>query len=124
MFERYMLCDDTFRAAPDGFEIELRIPYYRGIRLSLVDKLEVRLDGELVPADNIVLELRGRRFRLDELPAETVERWEFGERAKVHVRLSDPLTPGNHRISVTMTLRISYMPVPSVTSAQALVAVG
>jgi hypothetical protein len=123
VFEKYMLCTDAFRPLPDGFEVELRTPYYRGIVLSLVDKLEIRVDGEPVPPENITLELRGRQYTLDDLRAEHTERWEFGERAIARVRLPGGLAPGEHRISVAEGLRISYMPFPVVNTADALVTV-
>jgi Domain of unknown function (DUF6379) len=123
MFEKYMLCTDAFRPQPDGFQLDLRLPYYRGIPLSLIDKLEMRVDGVPVAPSDLTLELRGRRYSLDQLPSEFGERWEFGERATAHVRVSGGLSPGEHRISLLEQLRISYMPVPAVRTAEAVVTV-
>ncbi|GAA3754782.1 C-glycoside deglycosidase beta subunit domain-containing protein [Salinactinospora qingdaonensis] len=119
MYERYMICTDAYRATSEGFQVEIRAPYYRGIRLCLVESIEVRLDGEPVPAADITFRLRGRDYSLHELAAEHVQRWEFGERATLEVH-RPALAPGEHRLSLTEELRISYMPVPLRSTAEAV----
>ena len=53
MFDRYMILEDTVRNVRRdgevvGFEFGARIAYYRGLGLSMVEGLNVTVDGETV----------------------------------------------------------------------------
>ena len=123
MFEKYMICEDGFRnvgdaSSPSGFQLQLRLPYYRGLGLSMVEDVAVTVDGEPVARSDIRLRLRDRSWSLDELENEFVERWEFGEKAIVEVRKPGGLSPGQHQVEATEKLRISYLPWTSEHKAQ------
>jgi hypothetical protein len=110
VFDRYMIIEDSLRRADDGFEFDIRIPYYRGIALSMIEAFEVAVDGEEVPRDAIRFVLRGKEFTHDELEQDAETRWEFGEVATLKV--ARPLEPGEHAIRQATQLRISYLPAP------------
>ena len=61
-----------------GFEMRTRIPYYRGIPLSMVHDVEVEVDGEAVPAGDIRFSADGGEhwFTLAEMETVTFFRWE------------------------------------------------
>ena len=50
-----------------GFQFQLRNPNYRGVAASLLDGIEVVVDGERVPDHVPLWTLQGRTFTLDEL---------------------------------------------------------
>jgi hypothetical protein len=86
VFDRYMICEDTLRNVEDGgvatgFELEVRMPYYRGLGLSMVEDIELTVDGERVAREALRFGVRGRAYSLDQMEDELDERWEFGERA-------------------------------------------
>ena len=110
MFDRYMIIEDSLRRTDGGFEFDIRIPYYRGIALSMIEAFEVTVDGEEVPRDSVRLVLRGKEFTHDELEQDAETRWEFGEIATLKV--DRPLEPGEHTIRQATQLRISYLPAP------------
>jgi hypothetical protein len=115
MFDQYIVCEEDFRAREDGRPggvVEVRMPYYRGLTLSMVEAVDLVLDGRPVPAARTTFTVHGNTYRFDELPQTTEDRWEMGERAQLAFETDEPLTPGEHDVAVSVRLRISYMPVP------------
>jgi hypothetical protein len=115
MFDQYIVCEDGFRARDDGRTggvVEVRMPYYRGLTLSMVEAVDLAVDGERVPAERTTLGVHGTTYSFAELPRTTDDRWEMGERAQLAFETDAPLAPGEHDVAVSVRLRISYMPVP------------
>lgn len=115
MFDVYMICEQGFRNVVEdgertGFQFQARLPYYRGIGLSMIEDLAVTVDGQLYPREALRVTLHGNTYALDEMEEEFEDRWEFGEKGIVTVRAPGGLTPGPHKIEMKDTLRISYLP--------------
>ena len=115
MFDKYIVCEEGFRALDDGRTggvVEVRMPYYRGLTLSMVEAVDLVLDGRPVPPGRTTFTVHGNTYRFDQLPHTTDDRWEMGERAQLAFETDEPLAPGQHDVAVAVRLRISYMPVP------------
>ena len=115
MFDQYIVCEEGFRARDDGRPggvVEVRMPYYRGLALSMVEAVDLTLDGTRVPADRTTFTVHGNTYTFAELPQTPDDRWEMGERAQLAFETDEPLTAGEHDVTVVVRLRISYMPVP------------
>lgn len=110
MFDRYMIIDDSLRPTDDGFEVDVRITYYRSLALSMIEGFEVTVDGEAIARDDTRFVLRGTAYTHDQLERETDTRWEFGEIATLSVHRPGGLIVGPHTIDVVQHLRIIYMP--------------
>lgn len=126
MMDKHMICTDGFENVVEGgkltgFALRARLPYYRGLGLSMVEDVAVTVDGEPVPRDAIRLELRGRSWSLAEMETCYDEKWNFGEKARVIVARPGGLAPGEHRIELAERLRVSYLPfVPTTRDAKTL----
>ena len=88
------------------------MPYYRGLALSMVEAVDLVLDGTPVPAARTDFTVHGNTYTFDRMPGVVDDRWEMGERALLAFETDAPLTPGEHEVAVAVRLRISYMPVP------------
>ena len=97
-----------------GFEMRTRIPYYRGIPLSMVHDVEVEVDGEPVPAGDIRFSADGGEhwFTLAEMETVTFFRWEYEDEATVRVLRPGGLGPGEHEVLLRVSVRVAYIPVP------------
>ena len=129
MFDRYMICENTVRNVSrggriEGFEFGARLPYYRGLGLSMVEDVAVTVDGENVARGDVRLTVNDRTYTLDALETEYVARWEMGAVATVTVMRSGGLAPGKHQLELEERLRISYMPFPTVGKDSKVVTVG
>jgi hypothetical protein len=119
MFDKYMIVEEGFRNVSNGgkvtgFELGARLPYYRGLGLSMVENIALSVDGTPVPRENLRLAMRGRTWTLAELETEYDEAWGMGEVAKVQVLQEGGLKPGAHQLELTEQLRVSYMPFPTI----------
>ena len=115
MFDQYIVCEDGFRTREDGRPggvVEVRMPYYRGLTLSMVEAVDLTLDGTPIPAGRTTFTVHGNTYGFDQLPQTTDDRWEMGERAQLAFETDEPLAAGEHDVAVSVRLRISYMPVP------------
>ncbi len=115
MFDQYIVCEEGFRARSDGRTggvVEVRMPYYRGLTLSMVEAVDLTLDGQPVPTERTTFTVHGNSYTFAELPTVTDDRWEMGERAELAFETDQPLAAGEHDVAVSVRLRISYMPVP------------
>lgn len=117
MFDRYMIVESGFRNQREdgqvrGFEFGARLPYYRGLGLSMVEDIQVKVDGQPVPRERLRFVLRGRRYTLEEMERTYDAVWEMGEVARIEVVQPGGLPSGPHTIELTEMLRVSYMPFP------------
>lgn len=117
MFDRYMICEETVRNVAkgtriEGFEFGARLPYYRGLGLSMVEDVAVTVDGERLARDQVRLTVGAKTYTLEQLETEYQAVWEMGDIAIVTVLKEGGLKPGDHKLELAERLRISYMPFP------------
>lgn len=120
MFDQYMICTDGFRNTSEGgqvtgFEFGARLPYYRGLGLSMVEDIAITVDGNAIAREDIRFSVRGKNWTLAELESEGEERWEMGEVATLKVLREGGLSRGSHTVELAERLRISYLPFSPVT---------
>ncbi|MEH7131058.1 DUF6379 domain-containing protein [Neobacillus drentensis] len=119
MFEQYMVCEDGFRNVVKdgdiiGFEVKLRIPYYRGIALSLINSINLEIDGVSFSREDMTFSVETGSFPYNELSTVINNRWEFGEKATLFVKKANGLSEGTHNVHAIVNLRISYLPWPNI----------
>jgi hypothetical protein len=115
MFDIYIICEDGFQNVSDGeeiigFQLKARLPYHRGLGLSMVEQLNLIVDSEIIPRTDIRVTLHGNTYTMDEMETEYKDRWEFGEKGIITVLKPGGLIPGIHRIELEPHMRISYIP--------------
>jgi hypothetical protein len=118
MFDRYMICEETVRNVRDGqavagFEFGARLPYYRGLGLSMVEEVAVTVDGKPVPRADVRVTVGGHTYALEQFAGEFEARWEMGEVATVRVAGPGGLPAGTHKLELMIQMRVSYLPFPS-----------
>ncbi len=121
MFDKYLIVDGSLRnvgpaEAPSGFAFEAKLGYYRGLGLSMVEALDVTVDGEPIPREAIRFDEGNGPLSLDEMETAFDRRWPFGASATITVERGGGLTPGEHQLEFSQRLRVSYMPFPSINS--------
>lgn len=118
-----MIVDDSVKNTSidtntKGFEFEAKLPYYRGVSLSMVEEIEVSLNGKILPQDQVLITVHGNTYNLNERENELDDRWEMGEVAILQVKNSEGLTKGTHQLGLKINLRIGYMPFPSIRKTE------
>ncbi|MCS6946976.1 MAG: DUF6379 domain-containing protein, partial [Steroidobacteraceae bacterium] len=104
-----------------GFALLARLPYYRGLGLSMVEDIAIKIDGLTIPRDDIRFSVRGRTWTLQQMETEYGDRWNFGEKARILCRLPQGLAAGPHTVEASIRMRISYLPfTPTTTDRKVL----
>lgn len=95
-----------------GYQFEFKAQYYRGITLSIVRDIQISVDGEDVPREDIRFTVKDETFTLDEMRTmiDPDYRWEFGDYATVSVMKEGGLKKGPHHIKAVQIIAPSYMP--------------
>ena len=122
MFEQYMIVPKLAQNIQEnghvsGFEFGARLPYYRGVALSMVEEIEVSVDGQTLPQDAVAITIHGNTYDLPQREAETDDRWEMGEVATLSIQYQGGLT-GEHQIGLKINIRIGYLPFPAIRTAE------
>lgn len=106
-----------------GFQFGARLPYYRGLGLSMVEEIIVTIDGEKIPQEDVQLLIHGNSYTIAEMEFKADESWEMGEVAHVRVRKEGGIAPGKHKLHLYLNLRVSYMPFPSIRQSEKIVTI-
>ncbi len=85
-----LIAEDSLRVHPEGLALSLTLPWYRSLWLSSVATLQLTIDGDEVPADDLAFELQGVRYSLDQLPEQSDVLWYLQEHPLLIVRARDP----------------------------------
>jgi hypothetical protein len=115
MMDNKMICVDGFENVVEGgettgFAFLGRLPYYRGLGLSMIEDIQVSVDGEAVAREDVRFSVRGKTYTLDQMESVYDDRWNFGEKARIIVLRAGGLTPGKHKIEFGVRMRVSYLP--------------
>lgn len=109
MLTEQVIADASLRGREDGFTFDLRMPWYRALPLSSLEGLEVRIDGETLPSDELRLTLAGETYALADLPPLFDDWWYVADPATVWAPRAGGLGAGEHELDVTIALRIPYI---------------
>lgn len=92
-----------------GFEIKAKIPYYRGVCLSLIDDVRISLDGKEYTKDQMTFTVGGDTYSFEEMETMTTLRWEYGEKATIFIKAPGGIFLGSHKVELFIGIRVSYM---------------
>lgn len=121
MMDKLMIVEDSLENVDGGFAFLGRLPYYRGLGLSMIEDIQVTVDGEVIARENIRFSVRGKTYTLDEMETVYDNRWNFGEKALITALKAGGLAAGKHTIEMAVRNRVSYLPfVPTTKSSKEL----
>ncbi|HKT86038.1 MAG TPA: DUF6379 domain-containing protein [Novosphingobium sp.] len=109
MMDKLMIVDDSLESVDGGVAFLGRLPYYRGLGLSMIEDIQVSVDGEAIARGDVRLTVHGNTYTLDEMETCYNDRWNFGEKAKI-TALRAGIAPGKHKVEFAVRMRVSYLP--------------
>lgn len=110
MMDNKMIVEDSLESNDNGFAFYGRLPYYRGLGLSMVEDIVVSIDGEKVAREDVRFHVHGNTYTLDAMETVYDDRWNFGEKAKIIVMRTGGLPAGTHKVEFAVRMRVSYLP--------------
>lgn len=91
-----------------GFNLDLRINYYRGLPVSSVEEIRLEIDGKEIPQDKIQVSVNGKLFAIRQLKELYAEYW--GIKTPIHLLIHNyRIEDGRHEVAVTVHHRSPYM---------------
>lgn len=121
MMDKLMIVEDSLENVDGGFAFLGRLPYYRGLGLSMIEDIQVTVDGAAAAREDVRFSVRGKTYTLDEMETVYDDRWNFGEKAKITVLKDNALSAGKHTVELGIRMRVSYLPfVPTTRSTKEL----
>jgi Domain of unknown function (DUF6379) len=104
-----ILDNDALRAVDGGFELNIHLNWYRSLPLSSVKTVELTVNNEAIPREEIAFLVNGNAYALDELRERWDEMWFVLDPATLRVRR--PLVrPGvGAEVSLRLGNRIPYI---------------
>lgn len=109
-FEHGLVPEDSLRAAPGGYTLDLRLPWMRSLPFSSVTGIRPTVNG--IPADPgaVTLRIRGDEAELDKLNAWWDRSWFIQERISLVVRSGPAVMEGEDAdVAVAVDLSIPYI---------------
>ena len=115
MFDAHLICRDGFRnvvsetGRVEGFEMKIRIPYYRGVSLSMIDNIMVKVRGETIPQDKIRFTVAAGSFMMTEMETVAHCRWNFDEAATLKIYKPGGVASQSIPVELEITIRAPYL---------------
>ena len=121
MMDNKMIVEGSLEAYQEngetkGVQFLGRLPYYRGLGLSMVEDIIVSIDGAKVPREDVRFHVHGNTYTLDEMETVYDDRWNFSEKATIIVLKDGGFGPGEHKVEFGVRMRVSYLPFVPTTS--------
>jgi hypothetical protein len=115
MFDKWLIVKDSLRNVItetghiEGFEFQIRIPYYRGVALSVVDTITVKTQGQTYSNDDIRFTVEAGSFMMKEMETVGTLRWNFDEAATLKVYKPGGLIYLDVDLDVDIIIRAPYL---------------
>lgn len=93
-----------------GFQLKIRLPYYRGVFLSQIRPGTLYVDGEAFSKEDIIWNIKGEDYTIKDMEHDYQTHWEVTKPAVLKVKKPGGLAQGYHDITYGFCFTSSYMP--------------
>jgi len=93
-----------------GFQLKIRLPYYRGVYLSQIRPGHLAVDGESFGEDEVSWRVNGEDYSYGEMRRDARTHWHPMQPATLIVKKPGGLKQGLHEITYGFCCTHSYMP--------------
>lgn len=108
--EASVLRKDAVRRTARGYEIDVRLAWYRSLPLSCVEDLKVTIGGRSAPREALRVLRDKRELKLDDLAGLIDEEWFVQDPLTVLAPDPAPLPKGSEtEVSIALATRIPYI---------------
>ncbi len=114
--------DDALHATSDGFTLDIRSHWYRSLPLTSLAVLDLAVDGEKVPEQDMTIAVNGKSFTVPQLADGYDEWWYVLDPFELRVRKPGFDRAKPHHIEFGFGLSIPYILVGPPAARQPLLA--
>ena len=110
VFSGFLIANPGTGVKGNVLTLEIRLPWYRALPLSVARIGEILVDGKAIPLDGAEVEANGMRFPLPELADKTTSFWFVLDSILLHVPVTglDPAQP--HEADLQLNIYPPYIP--------------
>jgi hypothetical protein len=91
-----------------GYSVGIDSLSYRGVWVSTIEDIVLKVDGEVVPKDDILFCVNNKRFLIANLKTLSEEFWYALDPGVITVNKVGGLAPGEHEIEITLSKRADF----------------
>lgn len=104
--------DNSLRVLDTGYEVLIRLLWYRSLPLSCIENIHLSLDGQPVAPELLCFGINDKEFQLSELDELIDEFWFVQDSARLIALQPGKVKSGeSHTVEVDITLRFPYIPI-------------
>jgi hypothetical protein len=104
--------DNSLRALDEGYEVLIRLLWYRSLPVSCIEDPRLWLDGQLVDPELLRFGINDKEFKLSEMDNLIDEFWFVQDSARLIALQPGKVQSGeSHTVEVEITLRFPYIPI-------------
>lgn len=93
-----------------GFQIPVRLTYYRGVWASMLKPAMVTVNGKSYSNNQIYWTINGKNIEQDDLKTDSNTHWNSRDVAFLTIRKEGGLEPGLYQVEVVYDFSSSYLP--------------
>ena len=109
-FSDFLITPEDSRVQDDALHLDLRLPWYRSLPLSVVMPSALLVDEQPIPLDGATVDHEGKSYTLAELPEQTSAFWFIQDSITLRVPLKAPLAAGPREVALTLHVFPPYIP--------------
>jgi hypothetical protein len=113
---------DALHATGDGFALDIRSHWYRSLPLTSLAVLDLAVDGEKVPGDDMTIAVNGQEFTVSQLADGYDEWWYVLDPIELRVRKPGFDCARPHEVEFGLGLSIPYILIGPPDAKQPLLA--
>lgn len=106
----WFIKDGSLHAAKDRLELDVRLPWYRSLPLSVIDFKELRINGQTMDHDSVTVKLNGKERKLSELAGLWQEYWFVLDSAFFEIPFPGAKSGEAYEVDFTMVVHPPYVP--------------
>ena len=110
IFNALLLNERGLRATPQGVEIDVRLPWYRALPVSVVEIAALSVDGQPVDTSTLRFEINGKSFGMSELAEQVQDFWFVLDSAVLRLPTLQLARGTEHTVELQLNLYPPYIP--------------
>jgi hypothetical protein len=91
-----------------GYSLKIGSLSYRGVWVSTIENIILKVDGEIIPSRDIVFCVNNKKFLISQLPELFAEYWYALDPAELIIYKIGGLSKGEHEVEVTISRRNDF----------------
>jgi hypothetical protein len=102
--------ENSLRSTADGFEVKVRLNWYRSLPLSCIENIRLVLDGEEISADALSFAVNEHSFPVRDLAGRTGEYWYVQDSGVIQAQYPGKVAAGgSYTVEAEITIRAPYI---------------